>query len=365
MNTKRLPFSLVAMTILMSTGMMSHVEVIPLLLETAGRDAWLSIIVIALPYLLWVAALHAIISKMNGEHPVVWLKSRLGNGAAKVFRMMWLLYFILFVYVTYQDTLTWTNTTYLQVTPELFVAIFLGALCTGVSIIGIRSVLLASGIFLPLVVLLGFFIMFTNSANKDYSSIFPILARGVQPVMNSLVFLSGGLTELIMIMFLLSYSRAVSRNRLVLLSVFLIVLTLGPTLGSISEFGPIEAAKQRYPAFEQWRLMQLGHYIEHMDFFSIYQWLAGACVRMSLGLCLALEMLQLKTVKGRVIGALCLLLAELTLIMMPLNDMAFFMLLKSVYFPAVLAFHLFMFTLFAVLALRGEKSAPAGLSATE
>ena len=59
-------------------------------------------------------------------------------------------------------------------------------------------------------------------------------------------------------------------------------LTMGPTIGAITEFGPIEAAKQRYPAYEEWGLGSIGRFIEHFDFLSIYQWLTGAFIRVGL-----------------------------------------------------------------------------------
>ncbi|HEO8418525.1 GerAB/ArcD/ProY family transporter [Niallia sp. FSL W8-0635] len=57
---------------------------------------------------------------------------------------------------------------------------------------------------------------------------------------------------------------------------------LGPTLGAIVEFGPELASQYRYPAYEQWRLISIGKYISHTDFFAIYQWLAGGVIRISL-----------------------------------------------------------------------------------
>ena len=46
----------------------------------------------------------------------------------------------------------------------------------------------------------------------------------------------------------------------------LVGLTLGPLIGAITEFGPNEATKQRYPAYEEWGLVTIGRYIEHLDF---------------------------------------------------------------------------------------------------
>ncbi len=52
--------------------------------------------------------------------------------------------------------------------------------------------------------------------------------------------------------------------------IILMGLTMGPLIGAITEFGPSEAAKQRYPAYEEWGLVTIGRYIEHLDFFSLF-----------------------------------------------------------------------------------------------
>jgi len=54
---------------------------------------------------------------------------------------------------------------------------------------------------------------------------------------------------------------------LMLMCFILTGLTLGPLMGSIAIFGPDEAANQRYPAYAQWRIVRLGEYVEHVDFF--------------------------------------------------------------------------------------------------
>ena len=80
----------------------------------------------------------------------------------------------------------------------------------------------------------------------------------------------------------------------------LLGLTIGPLMGALTEFGPIEAATQRYPAFEEWRLAKIGRYFEHVDFLSIYQWLTGAFVRIGFLLFVTIELLGLAQQKKRI-----------------------------------------------------------------
>jgi hypothetical protein len=78
--------------IVLATGLMNHVIVIPPLLQEAKRDAWLSIALTLLPYLLWVSLLHTIM-KRTGQQPIIpWLKQHYGSAVAGGFRAFFSIY---------------------------------------------------------------------------------------------------------------------------------------------------------------------------------------------------------------------------------------------------------------------------------
>src|SRR5207253_7154220 len=107
-------------------------------------------------------------------------------------------------------------------------------------------------------------------------------------------------------------------------------LTLGPLIGAITEFGPTEAAKQMYPAYEEWAIVSIGRFIEHLDFFSIYQWLSGNFIRVSLFLFIALETLRFKNKRNRslVLAFFCLLILGYQLI--PFNNLIYYRVEKKI-----------------------------------
>ncbi|QJD82565.1 hypothetical protein [Cohnella herbarum] len=86
-------------------------------------------------------------------------------------------------------------------------------------------------------------------------------------------------------------------------------------MGGIAEFGPIESALQRYPAFEEWRLVKI-----------------GAFIRLSFTLVLISEFFNNKKA---VLPIVCLLL--FCTILLPVGDITFIGFLQNYYFP--LAFY--------------------------
>lgn len=107
-----------------------------------------------------------------------------------------------------------------------------------------------------------------------------------------------------------------------MLGLVLIGLTLGPLLGSIAIFGPEEASNQRYPAYEEWRLLKIGKYIEHVDFFSIYQWLSGGFIRISFGLYIIGQLFSFKTRKRNVLIGISSLITFVA-VLLPISDIEF------------------------------------------
>lgn len=142
--------------------------------------------------------------------------------------------------------------------------------------------------------------MTANISKKEYSLLKPFLEFGVDPVLQGMVIAGGGFIEIILLLLMQHrIKKSIKLYHVLILVVFLIGLTFGPLTGAISEFGPELAKEFRYPAFEEWRLVTLGTYVEHLDYFSIYQWLSGAFIRISLAIFLIPDLLNITDTKKR------------------------------------------------------------------
>ncbi|BCB03540.1 hypothetical protein KH172YL63_16730 [Bacillus sp. KH172YL63] len=142
---------------------------------------------------------------------------------------------------------------------------------------------IASGILLPLVMIFGIFIALTNTNLKDPSLLFPIFSDGYAPAMKGSIYVLSGLLEIYLIVLIQPYSEGkIKLHHIIVLGLIFAGLMLGPLSASIMEFGPEESVFLRYPAYEQWRILSIGEFITHLDFFALYQWLSGALIRISL-----------------------------------------------------------------------------------
>lgn len=327
------------MIIMLSVGLLNHVIIIPLLLGASGRDAWLVVLLVLICSPIWVGILSIILNNMNGMHVRDWLTKHFGKffSAALIVLYSVLVWFMGFI--SLKDTTTWTIATYMPQTPMLVLAGTTLIGCFFAAFQGLRAIAILSGILLPFVVILGDFVMAANFQFKDYSMLLPYLEKGTPPLWKGVPFAAGGLLEL-MVLTLLQHklTKKPGFKSLMIMCILLCGLTIGPLMGSIAMFGPDEAAHQRYPAYAQWRMVRLGEYVEHVDFLSIYQWLSGMYIRVSLSLYLLSELWKMQRYwwLPMFLGALWMLGATL----LPISDMLFQELLSRYYFPSFCIFTL-------------------------
>ncbi|MBP1989959.1 GerAB/ArcD/ProY family transporter [Paenibacillus eucommiae] len=323
--------------IILAVGLMNHVIVIPLLLDKAQRDSWLSVLIVFPLFMIWIGLLFYIIRKTKQQPIIEWIEQRYGSFTGFLFRVVFILFFVSINLMTLKDTTTWTDIFYLPATPTWVIASSMTLLCFFAAKFGIRAIGITSGILLPFVVIFGDFVMSANLPKKDYSILMPMFENGIQPAIQGMTFVGGGLVELIILLCIHQHIASKIRlSHLIVLGCILVILILGPLTGSIAEFGPFEAAKQRYPAYEEWRLVTIGRYIQHVDFLSMYQWLAGSFIRISITMLLFVELLGIRTQKNRNTALILTAAGMIIFTQLPISDMRFMQFLSAVYFPVSL-----------------------------
>ncbi len=249
-------------------------------------------------------------------------------------------------------TAGWTLINYLPSSPILVLALLLCLVCLYYAISGISSIAISAGVLLPLVVLLGYFVSFANNDVKDFQLLQPVLENGWQPVLNGMLYTGGGFVELVLILAIQHRLRKqVKVWQLLLLGAMIIYITLGPIIGAITEFGHSEAAKQMESPYEQWRLVSLGNDIEHVDFLSVLQWLAGAVVRISFSAFLLTDLLPLKRSSMRYWVLILITVSYVIIAMFPIDIFGFYIWMSQFYIPYSLAVAAFITIICICLAL--------------
>ncbi len=344
------------MITLLSIGLMNHVELIPVLLSIAKRDAWAGVLLTIVPACVFALLLAYVARKTRDVNIVAAIRSRYGRLAAWTIGGITSLYAFLSLIVTLKDTSNWAHIAYLPQTPVIAIAVVLTTLCACSAMAGIRAIAICSGILLPIVIVLGLFVMSANFHFKEYSLLFPLFTHGYKPLTNAAFFALSGITELVLLLFLQRHMKTSMRSGgLLFTAISLIGLTVGPLAGAIAIFGPFEAAELRYPAFEQWRMVILGQFVAHLDAFSIFQWLSGAFIRISFLMFLILDLSSGGSVRTRRFVLILLLIAiGMVFIAVPISDILLYRLLQNVIPYVSILFGIIMLLVLAAMARFGR-----------
>lgn len=347
--------------LLLSGGLVSHVMAIPVILGAAERDSWLSIIVVVPFFLLWVLMFFGILKNISGQRLPDWIEREFGAFFAWLFRISASIILLVLGTYTLQDTSLWAVTNYMQQTP-LVVIVGTGVLVSTVAAIkGLRSIAMTASILLPLVIVLGYFVMSANTKYKDYNLLFPIMEHGWMPVIKGSFYAFAALIDIWVLMLFQHKLRGKLRLwHLICLGIFLSLMVLGPTIGAITEFGPDEAVKQQDTAFEQWKILKLGLLFQHVDFFSIYQWLCGSFTRVATTLYFITDLLNVRRPKKRLWTIIILAIIMSTISCFPFRDDQILDYLANVQFPIVFTYIMVVTLLLGLGVLISKSRKEAG-----
>lgn len=278
--------------LLLSLGISNHVLIIPHLLQEAGRDAWVSILAAYVILIGWSFFLYLILKSMGITPFNSWLEAKSGKIGYWIIVSGLTLYLLVAGTMIIFDTVKNINIFFLPSTPNAVIIFSFIILSFGAARSGLKTLIYLSILLLPIVWILGIGVSFMTVKSKDYSMLYPLFTEGFTPDLRGIVIVFGGSIDL-MILLLLQHKlkKPLNYGTVAILLTLLAGLIMGPTIGSITAFGPFQAANMRFPAFEQWRLVMIGNHISHVDFLAAFQLMAGSVMRTALIIFLAAELI--------------------------------------------------------------------------
>ncbi|MBX9957737.1 endospore germination permease [Peribacillus simplex] len=291
-----------SLIVITAVGLKNHVTILPHLLPSAKRDGWISVLLALGLILIWCLLLFYIHKSTGQTNIFVWVETNIGMATGKILSIATSIFFASLAAVSLKEMIVWTKVSYLPITPPILEIILFTGLCFFLASTNIQTIVITNTFVLTAVIVFGIFVAIANIQFKDFSLLKPLMENGWSPVVSGMIYPLSGLIELIVILFMQQKVHGQLKFKVFTLNAIILTwLILGPLIGSITEFGPLEASRQKYPAFEQWGLVTLGRFIEHLDFLSIYQWLTGAFIRVSFFLFLSLEVLSIKKKRSKTI----------------------------------------------------------------
>ncbi|WP_052487097.1 GerAB/ArcD/ProY family transporter [Gordoniibacillus kamchatkensis] len=195
------------MLVILSAGLMDHVILIPILLDVAGRDSWLSVLFAAGPAVCLAAVIGFVMKRIGSSRLQHYLARRSHAAIAWAIMALLGLYVVSIAAITIKETMDWLEMAYLPSTPKGFISFVFIVLCVITADQGARVIAVVGGMLLPLVAVLGYFVMTANLPHKQYKLLFPVLENGFAPVVAGGVYIIAGFAELILLLLLTNRYR--------------------------------------------------------------------------------------------------------------------------------------------------------------
>lgn len=340
--------------LIISTGFVVHVLDLSVLLSIAKRDSWLSAIFSCIPVTIWILFVFYIYKKLNHHDLISFLKNSLSQWIFAIFSAMFCCYFLINAFITLKFTVYWAKDNYTLDFPNYVVVLLFSLVCYYASVKGLRTIATMAFLVLPFVLIFGILVGLGNMPNKNYEQLFPLFEDGYKGFFQGIAYACASLFEVFSILLLTkNLTDKLKLKWLIFVGLFLVGLTFGPLAASIAEFGSVEAGKLRNPAYEEWKLLTLGQRITRLDLLSIFQWLSGAYIRISLSLFIAGKVFSYKNEKWWVLLILYIILIVAACI--PLDSTSFFYFMKKLYLPISLFFQIsVMMFLLLFIKIKGE-----------
>ncbi|WP_176392100.1 GerAB/ArcD/ProY family transporter [Marininema halotolerans] len=341
----------IALLYIASIGIFNHLIIMPAILEVAGRDAWVAILCTGVLYMLWLIPIAGVLKQKNDVPVLKRIEQGVGKPITILIRLLYAINLLITTYIAIKDTVTWTRLSYLVETPALVILLLILIVCFASAALGLETIVITNGVLLPLVIFLGLFVMLGNLPKKDYSLLLPVYQNGIQPILQGMFYSSIGLVEIVSLLFIQHRMKEPMKySQIVILGLILVMLTLGVSMGALAIFGPETASEQRYPAYEQWRVLSLGGYVEHIDFLSMYQWLTGSVIRISYGIWLLSEIIGIGELRRKNWWIAGLTLVVAILCIFPESDIQFWKMTETYLTPISFGL-LFIVTVMTLLCL--------------
>lgn len=276
--------------IIMTLPIMGHVVILPLMIDVAGKDAWISIL-ISLPVALVFAY---IIYRIRLNHPDFNISELLhfliGKWFGGIVILLFVLYFLFLTILSFAALVDMVFIEFLPETPRIALIIWFLLFFIFAGTKGIKRIALTAGVLTIIGMVTGHTVTILDTPKKDWSELLPILEFGWSPALLGALILISIWIELLLLLCL--PIKNIYEKRIFLLwiiGILINVLTMASTTtGVITIFGLGQADNFEYPAQEIVRIINLG-FIDRFDIYGMILMTFGVYIRCSLYFRIAYE----------------------------------------------------------------------------
>ena len=269
--------------LVMTLPIMGHVVILPLMIDVAGRDAVLSILISLPAAILFAYA----IFRLRLNYPDVTAENMfseiLGKWGSVLLRLLFILYFLFLTILSFASLVDFIYIGFFPETPILALIIWFLIFFLYAAVKGYKQIALTAGLLTLIGMVTGHTITLMDSPMKDWSETLPLLEFGwSRPIWGALILTSIWIELLLLLCVPIQNIREKRFFLIWIIGILINGLTMfSTTNGAITIFGLGQAENFTYPAQEIVRLINLG-FIDRFDIYGMILMTFGVYIRCSL-----------------------------------------------------------------------------------
>ncbi len=269
--------------IVLTLPIMGHVVLLPLALNLAGRDSWMSALISLFIGSLFVYSIYLIRLKFTNKDIHQSLHQLIGRGMTTIFILIIMVYYLLLSGLSLAIISEMTNTVFLQRTPLFVIVLAFLLLSMYAALKSTKAIALTAGILFFTVMFTGHSITFINFRDRNFLDLMPFLEDGWIPVILGTILLSNVWIELLFLIIAPIKSNKEKRLLFVwMLGVFANVMMMLSTMtGVIMTFGLGQSKSFNYPALEIVKIINI-NFVDRLDVYALILMTFGSYIRCSL-----------------------------------------------------------------------------------
>jgi len=260
-----------------------HLLFIPVIINHARRDSWLSVFAALLPAML----IGYIVASLSKLYPGLTLVEYVQRIAGKWIGRLLALVFLFFFFHDAALAIRGFGEFFTSaITPRTPILIYFAAIVI-LAVYAVRNGLevlaRTNAIFLCTMIPVGILASVFTHKDKDYSNFLPILEHGPGPMLMGALNLIAVYSTFLVLGMIFPYVNkpAKLRRGSILTMVILVVMFLGPVTGPVALFGGERSAGLSFPTFQMLRDIQIAE-LQRLDIIAIYLWSLGSFSKIAL-----------------------------------------------------------------------------------
>ena len=260
-----------------------HLLFIPVIINHAGRDCWLSVLAALLPAMLIGYIVASLTKLYPGQSLVEYAQRIVGKWPGRLLALVFLFFFFHDAALSIRGFGEFFTS---AITPRTPILIYFAAIVI-LAVYAVRNGLevlaRTNAIFLCTMIPVGILASIFTHKDKDYGNFLPILENGPGPMFMGALNLIGLYSTFLVLAMIFPHvnKRAKLRRWSILTMVVLVIMFLGPVTGPVALFGGERSAGLSFPTFQMLRDIQIAE-LQRLDILAIYLWSLGSFSKIAL-----------------------------------------------------------------------------------